>query len=70
MKKPVILEVTASCVFQKDPSNNKILACYDYKDIDYVSNVSFFKEILIDPLRGTISLYLMNNDSFIFIKRT
>ncbi len=39
-KKQVTLVVTPSCLIQKDPALNKIIANYDYKEINYLSNVS------------------------------
>ena len=40
MKKNVILEITPSGICQKETGTNKLLACYDYKDIDYVQIVN------------------------------
>jgi len=40
-KKQVTLIVTPSSLMQKDPATNKILVNYDYKEINYISNVSF-----------------------------
>ncbi len=42
MKKNVILEITPACICQRETGTNKLLACYDYKDIDYVQNVINF----------------------------
>ena len=39
-KKQVALEVTPSCLFQRESVNGKILASYDYKDIDFICSVS------------------------------
>ena len=39
-KKPVIFELTASCIFQRELSTSKILANYDYKDIEFLTCVS------------------------------
>lgn len=33
-------ELTAACIFQRDIDTNKILANYDYKDIEYLTCVS------------------------------
>ena len=35
-----MLELTPSCIFQRDISTNKILANYDYKDIEYLTLAS------------------------------
>lgn len=39
-KKQIVLCITPSCIQQKDPSTNKVLANYDYKEINYIANVS------------------------------
>lgn len=39
-KRPVVLEVTASCIYQREKGTNRVLASYDYKDIDYIVNLS------------------------------
>jgi hypothetical protein len=41
-KKQVQLEVTPACIYQREVGSNKILGTYDYKDIDYITNVRFF----------------------------
>jgi DnaJ family protein C protein 13 len=39
-KKQVQLEITPACIYQRDSSTGKILANYDYKDIDFITNVT------------------------------
>lgn len=36
----MLLEVTPTSVLQKELSTNRLLATYDYNDIDFVANVS------------------------------
>ena len=39
-KKPIVFELTPSSIYQRDISSNKILANYDYKDIEFLTFVS------------------------------
>jgi DnaJ family protein C protein 13 len=61
-KKPVILEITASCILQRDQSTKRILACYDYKDIDYIQIVNDMPAGFVISNNGFCRLHMFQCD--------
>ncbi|RNA25242.1 dnaJ -like protein, partial [Brachionus plicatilis] len=57
-KKQVILEVSASCIFQREASTKQILANYDFKDIDFIAHVSDVPNGLVISNNGFNRLHL------------
>lgn len=54
----MLLEVTPSCVFQRDSATKRILASYDYKDIDYITKASDVPNSVIIANDGFARLHL------------
>ncbi|CAF0754857.1 unnamed protein product [Brachionus calyciflorus] len=61
-KKQLILEVTPSCIYQRETGTNKILTCYDYKDIDFIASVSDVPNGFVISNNGFNRLHLFQCD--------
>ena len=58
----VVLEVTPACIYQRETSTNKLLGYYDYKDIDYITNVSDLAQGFVIANNGFCRLHMFQCD--------
>lgn len=61
-KKQVILELTPACIYQREHSTSRILASYDYKDIEFIANVSDMPNGFVFANNGFNRLHLFQSD--------
>lgn len=61
-KRAVVLEVTPSCIYQREATNSRILASYDYKDIDYIANVSDVTNGFVISNNGFSRLHMFQSE--------
>jgi DnaJ family protein C protein 13 len=61
-KKQVILEITPPCIFQREPSTSRILTSYDYKDIEFLANISDVPNAFVIANNGFSRYHLFQCD--------
>jgi DnaJ family protein C protein 13 len=61
-KKPVLLELAPSCIYQREQGTSRILTNYDYKDIDYMALVSDVPNGFVISNNGFNRLHLFQCD--------
>lgn len=61
-KKQILLELTPACIYQREQSTSRILASYDYKDIEFIANVSDVPNGFVLANNGFSRLHLFQCD--------
>ena len=69
-KKQVVLELTPACIYQREAGTSRILASYDYKDIEFLTHVSDMPNGVVLANHGFSRLHLFQCDERDALLRT